>query len=351
MTPRQRVETVLRREVPDKTPLTMYECMIPQCEAERRLRNGGLCIVQRRGVVATHTPNVTTDSHHYAEDGKPRVRRVWHTPHGDLSTLDQPAGFTTWHLERMFKGPEDYKRLLFLVNDRRHAPAYEAFARAQEAFGDDAIFRAGIALSPLHQIMVHWMGVEAFAVEWAERRDEILRLHDAMVAQCRDIYRIVARSPASHANYGGNEVPEVMGRERLERYVVPLWNQAAAVLHEHGKLIGSHLDGNNRLWADLVAASDLDYVEAFTPAPDTDLTLAEALAAWPDKVLWINFPSSLHLAAIQTIEDTTRDLIRAAAPGDRLIIGITEDIPRDRWQANMLAIARVIDQETGADDG
>ena len=76
MTPRQRVETVLRREVPDKTPLTMYECMIPQCEAERRLRNGGLCIVQRRGVVATHTPNVTTDSHHYAEDGKPRVRRV-----------------------------------------------------------------------------------------------------------------------------------------------------------------------------------------------------------------------------------------------------------------------------------
>ena len=345
MTPRQRVETVLRKDVPDKTPLTMYECMIPQCEAERRLRNDGLCIVQRRGVVATRTPNVTTETHHYSEDGKPRVRRIHHTPFGDLSTLDQPAGFTSWHLERMFKSPEDYKRLLFMVEDRVHEPAYEAFAEAERAFGDDAIFRAGIAGNPLHQIMIGWMGVETFAVEWAERRDEILALYEALAAKNRDLYHLVAESPASHANYGGNEVPEVMGRERFERYVVPCLDEAAAILHEHGKLIGSHLDGNNRLWADLVAATDLDYIEAFTPAPDTDMTVAEALAAWPDKVLWINFPSSLHLARIETIEQATRQIIREAAPGNRLIIGITEDIPPDRWQANMLAIARTIREE------
>ena len=119
------------------------------------------------------------------------------------------------------------------------------------------------------------------------------------------------------------------------------------VLDKHGKLVGTHLDGNNRLWAQAVAGSALDYVEAFTPAPDTDMSLADALAAWPDKVIWINFPSSVHLASIETIEQTTRRLIRDAAPGNRLIIGITEDIPQDRWQANMLAISRVIDEEAG----
>ncbi len=36
---------------------------------------------------------------------------------------------------------------------------------------------------------------------------------------------------------------------------------------------------------------------------------------------------------------------REASPGNRLLIGITEDIPEDRWQANMLAISRVIDEE------
>ena len=38
-------------------------------------------------------------------------------------------------------------------------------------------------------------------------------------------------------------------------------------------------------------------------------------------------------------------MIHEAAPGNRFIIGITEDIPKDRWQQNMLAISRVINQE------
>jgi len=347
MTPRQRVEAVLRQEAPDKTPLTMYRNMVPQCAAERRLRNDGLCIVERRSVVATQTPNVTRQTHRYVENGRPRVRTVLRTPVGELSSVHEPAGFTSWRLERMFQRPEDYKALRFLVSDQQHTPDYEAFTKAEEAFGPDAIFRAGIALTPLHEIMIHWMGLETFAVEWAERRDEILTLYDAMVAQHRKLYPLVAASPALHANYGGNEVPEVMGLQRFEKYVVPLYNEAGEVFHKHGKLLGAHLDGNNRLWAQAVAGSALDYVEAFTPAPDTDMSLADALAAWPDKVIWINFPSSVHLASIETIEQTTRRLIRDAAPGNRLIIGITEDIPQDRWQANMLAISRVIDEEAG----
>jgi len=345
MTPRQRVSTVLRKQLPDKTPLTMYKGMVPQCVAERRLRNDGLCIVTGHGVFTTKTPNITRESHHYTENDVPRVRTIIHTPAGDLSTLAQPAGFTSWTLERFFKSPEDYKRLFFLVKDQIHEPNYEAFTKAEQAFGEDAILRAGIGLTPLHEIMIHWMGVETFAVEWAERRDEILKLYDAMVEQHRRIWPLVAKGPALHANYGGNEVPEVMGLERFEKYVIPLYNEAGEIFHKHGKLLGAHLDGNNKLWAKAVADSELDYVEAFTPAPNSDMSVAEALAAWPGKVLWINFPSVLHLASIETIEATTRQMIREAAPGNRFIIGITEDIPEDRWQENMLAISRVIDAE------
>jgi len=323
----------------------MYQNMIPQCTAERQLRNDGLCIVVRRSVVATHTPNVTRETHRYVENGQPRVATVLHTPAGDLRTVEQPAGFTSWRLKRMFKRPEDYKALLLMVNDQQHTPDYGAYEKAERAFGEDAIFRAGIAPTPLHEIMVHWMGLETFAIEWAERRDEVLKLYDAMVEQRRKLYPLVAQSPALHANYGGNEVPEVMGLERFEEYVVPLYNEAGEIFRKHGKLLGAHLDGNNKLWAKAVADSALDYVEAFTPAPDSDMSLSEALQAWPRKVIWINFPSSVHLSPVETIEESTRQLIREAAPGNRLIIGITEDIPEDRWQANMLAISRVIGEE------
>jgi hypothetical protein len=85
-------------------------------------------------------------------------------------------------------------------------------------------------------------------------------------------------------------------------------------------------------------------VEAFTPAPDTDMSLQDALEAWPDKVLWINFPSSLHLASIDKIKQTTRQIVELAHQTNRVIIGITEDMPPDRWQENLLAISEVINE-------
>ena len=348
LTPRARVERVLRGEPVDKTPLTMYTEMAPQCRAERELRNAGMCLVSRVRVHRTETAGVATRSVHFAENGRPRVRTHIDTPCGELTSLDEPAGFTSWTIEKLFKGPADYPRLLSLVTARRHFPDYAPFAAAEKALGGDGIVRADIGLTPLHEIMVHWMGLEAFSVEWAERRDEVLKLYAAMVEDQRRIFPIIARSPALFSNYGGNEVPEVMGRERFRQYVVPLYQEAAQELHAGGKLVGAHLDGNNRAWAAEVAASDLDYVEAFTPAPDTDMSLAEALSAWPGKIVWANFPSSVHVATLETVRETTQRLLREAAPGDRFILGVTEDIPPDRWQENMLAVSKAIDEMAAA---
>ena len=346
-TPRERVLAALHRQPVDQVPFTVYQSKIPQCAVERRLRTEGLCLVHR-GV-----PALTSSSHNcawrtctYTENGRPRRRTEIETPAGRLWQVDEPAGFTSWTLARLFKGPEDYAPLLALVRDTRHAPNYEAFAAAERWMGDDVILRANVGAQPLHQVMIHWMGIETFAVEWAERRDEVLRLVRALEDNLRQVFPLLADSPITHANFGGNEVPEVMGPPRYREFCLPLVRECAEFLHRKGKLLGTHLDGNNRPWARDVAEAPFDYIEAFTPAPDTDMTLREALDAWPDKVLWINFPSSLHLADLDTIRRTTRELIAAAAGTDRLIVGITEDVPPDRWQANFLAISEAIRERT-----
>ena len=123
----------------------------------------------------------------------------------------------------------DYKVLRFIADDTRVEPNYEAFLKDAAWLGDDFVMRGGIALTPLHEIMIHHMGVETFAVEWAERRDEIDKLYAAMNEVCRRIYPVVAQSPVLHANYGGNETASVMGRERFQQYVLPCWSEAAEV--------------------------------------------------------------------------------------------------------------------------
>ncbi|MBI2194104.1 MAG: hypothetical protein HYU36_19180 [Planctomycetes bacterium] len=340
MTPRKRVEISLRGGHTKRVPFTMYECMIPQCQAEREMRNRGLCIVKRDApVVRVHRPNVKTLQHIFTENGKRFVQTLYETPAGVLSTLDEPAGFTTWHHEYLFKTPDDYKALLFFIQDERYEPCYEVFVKAQESFGEDAIFRSGFGLEPLQTLISgNFIGMEEFCIQWMDNRDEILKLYQAIVENRRKMYSLVAESPALHANYGGNVVPEITGPEIFREYYLPHYNEAAEIMHRHGKLIGCHFDDDCGLLAEAIAETDLDYIEAFTPAPTTDMTLAEARAAWPSKVIWINFPCDAHLKPAEEIEDITMDLLDQAGTPDGLLVGITDDVPAGRWQESCTAI-------------
>jgi hypothetical protein len=344
MKPRERVEAALLGRRPDMVPFTAYENKLITSEAERHLRDDGLCIVERRTpAFRTIAREVTQEEMRFTGlDGAAYVRTRINTPAGNLSSLDRPAGFTSWHMERLFKSEADYEALECMIRDREYVPNYEAVAAAQALAGGDAFVLGGMGYSPLQEILYTLMGVEQFSIQWADNRERLMRLYDALTDDRRKLYPVVAQGPALAINYCGNVSPEVMGVRRFEEFVLPHYDEAAEVAHRYGKLLGVHLDANNRPLAEGIARSKIDYVEAFTPAPTCDMTVAEARAAWPDKALWLNFPSSVHLESIDAIEETTRMILREGAPGHRFLIGITEDVPGDRWQGNFAAILRVI---------
>ncbi|MDD2711088.1 MAG: hypothetical protein PHV34_24175 [Verrucomicrobiae bacterium] len=346
MTPRKNVECALRGGCGSRVPFTLYEAKIPQCASEREMRNRGLCIVKRDApVFRVHTPNVKVTEDGYWENGKKFIRSHYETPVGTVTSLREPSGFTTWTHERMFKSPEDYRTLLFMIQDERYEPCYEVFAQAEREFGEDAIFRAGIGSEPLQALITGvYLGMEEFCVQWMDNRDEIMKLYQAIVENRRKIYPLVARSPALHANYGGNVVPDIIGLKNFEELYLPHYQEAAEIFHRHGKLIGCHFDDDCRLLSKAIARSGLDYIEAFTPAPDTDMTLADARAAWPNQVIWLNFPSSIHLRSDEEVEAATVRLLDEAKTPNGLIMGITEDMPPERWQASCLAIMNGLDR-------
>lgn len=345
LTPRRRVEIALHGGSADKVPFTIYEKMARQCEAERLMRNRGMCILMRKPVVRLHRPNVKVHSRTWTENGRQLTRTWYETPVGTLTTLGEAGGFTTWWREKMFKTPDDYKALRFLLSDEQYEPAYEEYAQAERAFGEDAMFRASLGSEPLQTFISGTsMSMENFCMQWMENRDELVDLYGIIVENRRRVYPMVADSPASHANYGGNVVPEVIGLKTFEECFVPHYNEAAEVFHKRGKLVGCHFDANCRVLAGAIASTALDYVEAFTPAPDTDMTLAEARAAWPGKSIWINFPSSIHLKSDEAVARAAFDMLDELPSSDGILYAITEDIPEHRWRDSCRAIMDGLDR-------
>jgi len=332
-TPRQRVIAVLNHETVDKIPFTVYETLISRCNVERILRNKGLCLVKRVHSYRIHYPDVSTKTITYTDEKKGRmVKTIYSTPYGDLTTLSQTNGYTTWQLENMFKTANDYKRLLFLIKNAKIESNYNYIKHLDKNLGDDFILRDNLPLEPMQQFISNYMGIETFSYEWVDNQDEVLKLYKAIVDVSRKIYPFVAESPISIVNYGGNVVPQVVGLENFKKYYIPHYNEAADILHKKAKKLGVHLDADNTIIMDEIANSFLDYIEAYDPGISPSLD--KAVKKFKDKVLWINWPSIWHLYPQSDISKLTNKLIRDWNLDFGLIIGITEDVPEDRWQKN-----------------
>ncbi|MFC1453008.1 hypothetical protein ACFLSJ_06640 [Verrucomicrobiota bacterium] len=342
MTPEERVSRCVDGGHADKVPFTMYSC--PQNAVEREMRNMGMCLVDRGGPVCSTTyPNVHMHrTVEWNEDYSLKmIRTFYDTPVGTVSTLHQEGGGRPGFMhEKMWKSAEDYRTILFILKDARIEQAdFGGWASKSKAYGGDHYIRGGIGIEPLQLfISEYWMDMQDFCIEWMDSRDEILGLYEAMVENNRKVYPMAAASPARIIDYGGNVVADIIGRDTYEQYFVPHYREAADILHGNGKLLASHYDANCGLLRDLIATSGLDCIEAFTPAPDTDMTLREARDAWPDKILWCNFPSSVHLRDDSEVEQFTVNMLNELDSVDGIIMGITEDLPAHRGLDSCLAV-------------
>jgi len=340
MTIKQRIAAALRSEPVDQIPFTIYPGMLPPGEDTDLLRSLGLGLSVRVAVAKHTTPHVKVDSTEFEDKGTRYIRTTIETPVGAAyATLRIGDAYQTrWYVDHYVKGPDDYRVMEYMIRDTHYEPDYDAYYRAVKKVGENGYVIGNFSYSPLMEMRVNLLGIERFSIDLYDRPDLFFSLYEVLRAKQREVYPILANSPADFVIYCGNCSPEILGH-RFEEYVLPCYNDLGMQLHDKGKLLGCHLDANNKFWAASVATSALDVIEAFTPSPDTDLSVSDARRIWPDKVLWINFPSSLHLASAERIREATRGILAEAAPGKGFIIGITENIPEHAWRTSLRVIA------------
>jgi uroporphyrinogen-III decarboxylase len=345
LTPRERIHAALRGEWADRVPFTVYWLMFPRGDVERRLRNQGVAVVERVPVYRVEMPNVQVISHEYFENGVRTLRETVRTPVGEVyaaKKLDPNYGTSWWYTDYYIKQPQDYRVVEFMVRDTRYAPNDDAIRLAQERMGEDGYVIGTTDYSPMNKLMIDWLGSERFGMELYDHPDEFFSLYERLREKQRAMYPVAAGSPAGLLLYGGNIHEDMIGPRRFEQYYIPCFNEFADAVHEQGKLCACHLDAKMGRLVQAVAQSRIDVVEAFTPVPTCDVTVSQARAAWPDKVLWINFPSSVHAEPVERIREETLRILHEAAPGDRFLIGITEDIPENAWRASLSVISHTV---------
>ena len=109
--------------------------------------------------------------------------------------------------------------------------------------------------------------------------------------------------------------------------MLPAYQRRCRLLHEGGKFVTSHWDGDTRSLLKYAKRTGLDGIEAITPKPQGDVTLKEVKEALGDEVWLVD-----GIAAIlfneeypeEALMDQIKECIELFAP--KLILGISDEL-------------------------
>ena len=87
------------------------------------------------------------------------------------------------------------------------------------------------------------------------------------------------------ADLGG--LSQMTPPDLFKQYMVPYFQPLAERLHQRGKVLACHADGDTSLLLDLITEAGFDMAECFVTAPMVPGTLQQARAAFGDKlIIW-----------------------------------------------------------------
>lgn len=269
-----------------------------------------------------------------------RTQVQYRTPKGSVSTTVaytdemRRAGVTITHVEEQaWKGPEDYAALEHIFENARVEANYGGYAEFAATVGERGIAVGWVngAGSPMHLIQRELMPLDRFFFEMHDHPDELGALAEAIGSYMWRLLHVAAAAPAEVLFLGANYDSTITYPPFFEEHITPWLGAFAMDLHERGKLLLTHTDGENTGLLKQYLAAKVDVADSVCPWPMTKLTLGDVRETFAGRIAVMGgvpsvalLPSSMPDREFEGfIERFFEDLGR----GDHLILGISDTTP------------------------
>jgi hypothetical protein len=328
----ERINATLHNEIPDQVPFAPYDNLVPRGSFERELRNRGMGLCKRISTITASMPNVSIEQR---VDGDTTLT-IYHTPEGKVQTRSKGSqgrinDAQVVEVEGMIKDVKDYDPVIFMLEDTVFHTDNSIYYDNLRDMGTDGILRdwgLDYEAAPYGAIRRYYgeiYGLDRWILEQRDHPDHFTALLEAQTRRDERRLELVVDSPAENLGLGWFE--GIWGPRQFKKYELPFYQKWVPYLQSKGKICALHCDATKsmKVYKDLIAQIGFKVIEAFTPPPVGEISLAEARQAWGDEtVIWVNFPETVFYSGYEDTKQYTIDLLRSDAPGDRLVISFTE---------------------------
>lgn len=272
---------------------------------------------------------------------------VWETPVGVQRAVERRSPNSTYaeHLKWPIADEADMKIAAWREGHRTwrfDKAAYESLREEWKGLGAPTIYLPRITVQKLY---IDEMGVEAGIYALMDYPDTCRAYFDALEAAAERLIEVVKASPIRIINFGDNIHAGTLPPEYFLDYVLPVYQRRCESLHEAGKFVHAHWDGDTAPLLPFAKETGLDGIEALTPQPQGDVTLEMIREALGDSMFLLDGIPAIyfdHTFSEQTLVDCTRRVIELFAP--KLILGISDEISSTGDIERIRLVQQIVDE-------
>ncbi len=283
--------------------------------------------------------------------GEYDTETAWHTPVGTQTQVlhRSPNHRSTRHSKRPICTLDDLCVATWRAEHTTWRWDPQKFRQLRAVWGDLGAPTMYMPRVTVQDLYINTMGVEQAVFALHDSPGEVER-YFAALNDCHDrLIDVINASPIEIINFGDNVHVGTLSPELFRRYVLPAYRRRCERLHSAGKFVHAHWDGDCRALLPLARQTQLDGIEAITPAPQGDVTLEEVKAALGDEMFLIDGIPAIYFDRTfseQVLIDCARRVIDLFAP--RLILGISDEISSTGDIERVRTVGRIVEDYNAA---
>lgn len=226
------------------------------------------------------------------------------TPKGDVRQIKQLANDGSWAAtEHFVKDISDLEIIKSITESTVRTPFLknlETFFQETEGFG---VCDIPISRSPFGKLVHNLMGFDKTVFALFDHEEVILDFLQFQEQYDLEEVRLAAQMPARVVILSDHADENLISPAHYETYCIPYYQKACAILHQAGKFVSTHLDGNFKGFFPILHKTGFDLLDGCTPAPMFNYEVEE-LAALADRKLhcYCGIPSTLFVQNLPTQE-------------------------------------------------
>ncbi len=179
----------------------------------------------------------------------------------------------------------------------------------------------------IQELYICDMGVEEGTYALMDYPEEIEDYFKAKDANHMRLMQVLNDSPLDIINFGDNLHCGTLPPYLFEKYVLPVYQERCELLHKADKFVSAHWDGDTKTLLKYAKETGLDAIEAITPKPQGDVTLAEIKEGLGDEVFLLDGIAAVLFDPEYTedqLAEQTEELIKLFA--GQLVLGISDEM-------------------------